>query len=432
MCGLVRAGLNDEQVLSVLTDEENAISEKPLEKRKALEWLIPQLSKARRQLARAIVRYRATKNGIVHLVEKKEEIAPVLLTNFNATIVAEHNRDDGSQDIRRTFVIEGELADGTKLPRIEVLAADFDHMKWMPEKWGWAPYIVPGRMHREHAAAAIRTLSTSPEVVTMHLHTGWRKINDRFVYLHGDGGIGAEGAVPGLLVDLPEGMRDFHLETPDDVIDDVRASLELSSLGDGAIGYPLLAGVYRSILGEFSAVTFSIFLEGGSGTSKSSISALAQAHFGRKWTTSHLPASWQNTENALERQAFLAKDAILVVDDFTPSGNQHIVSRLHATAERLLRGQGNSSGRQRLKADASFRPSFNPRGLIVASGEDVPEGKSLGARMLIVRVEPGDVSPELLSRLQIFAANGAFARATAGFVQWLADALTPALVGWRC
>ena len=34
----------------------------------------------------------------------------------------------------------------------------------------------------------------------------------------------------------------------------------------------------------------------------------------------HLPASWAATPNALEGLAFLAKDAVLVVDDFNPTG----------------------------------------------------------------------------------------------------------------
>lgn len=420
ICGMVRAGLRDEDILSVLTAEENAISEKPLEKKNALEWLIPQLSKARRSLARAVERYRATRDGIVVLTQQKGQTVPVALTNFNATIVAEHIRDDGSADVHRTFVIEGELANGTGLARIEVAASEFEQMKWVTEKWGSTPNTIPQRMHRDHVASAIRTLSGTPKVETIYLHTGWKQIDGQFVYLHADGGIGADGAVPGVLVDLPDGMKDYRLGAPKNVAVEIRSSLEMASLADGKIGYALLAGVYRSVLSEFLPVTFSIFLEGGSGAFKSSVTALAQAHFGNKWSTSHLPASWQNTENALERQAFLAKDALLIVDDFTPAGDRYTVNRLHASAERLLRGQGNLSGRQRLKADASFRPSFKPRGLIVSSGEDVPEGKSLGARMLIIDVEPGDISRQMLSRLQTLASDGMFARATAGFIQWLA------------
>lgn len=430
LCGLVKAGLSNDHVISILTDEAYAISEKPLERKRAVEWLVPQLTKVRQRIAAATQTYRATQNGIVMMVDKKGENVPVALTNFNASIVAEHIRDDGSNDILRTFVIEGELFNGKTLSTIEVPAADFEQMRWLTEKWGVAPTMIPQRMHRDHTASAIRALSTATCETRVYLHTGWKKVGSQYIYLHADGGIGRDGIVPGVCVDLPEGMKDFVLEEPIDAVAEARASLEIAALGRGTIGYSLLASIYRSVLCEFLPATFSVFLEGGSGSFKSTVSALAQGHFGRNWATSRLPANWASTENALERQAFLAKDALLVVDDFTPSGNQHSVSRLHAAAERLLRGQGNQSGRQRLKADSSFRSSFSPRGLIMSSGEDVPEGKSLGARLLIIRVEPGDIDREMLSRLQNFCAEGVFARATGGFVRWIssqASTLRPTL-----
>ena len=85
-----------------------------------------------------------------------------------------------------------------------------------------------------------------------------------------------------------------------------------------------------------------------------------------------LPASWSSTANALEAIAFAAKDALLTVDDFAPSGGQNDINRYHKEAERLFRGQGNSAGRLRMRADSSLRPEKAPRGMILATGEDIP------------------------------------------------------------
>src|SRR5207302_7544602 len=59
-------------------------------------------------------------------------------------------------------------------------------------------------------------------------------------------------------------------------------------------------------------------------------------------------------------------------------------------------------------------------GLIVSTGEEVPRGQSLRARMLIVELTKGDVDLGRLTACQGAARAGAYATALAGFVRWLA------------
>jgi hypothetical protein len=134
----------------------------------------------------------------------------------------------------------------------------------------------------------------------------------------------------------------------------------------------------------------------------------------------HLPGSWSSTANALEGLAFAAKDALLVVDDFAPAGSMADAERAHREADRILRAQGNRSGRQRMRADGSLRPAKPPRGLIVSTGEDVPRGQSLRARMLVLELAPGDVDWEALTACQKAAADGALARALSAFLCFVA------------
>src|SRR5262249_32492194 len=133
---------------------------------------------------------------------------------------------------------------------------------------------------------------------------------------------------------------------------------------------------------------------------------LVQAH----WGPTRVSTNWASTPNALERIAFLAKDAVLVVDDFAPRGTVYDIAKLHAAAERLLRGQANHAGRQRMNADASLRPEMYPRGLILATGEDVPSGHSLRARMVVVEIGKGDVDLGRLTQLQAAAEAGTLAQ----------------------
>src|SRR5262249_49471716 len=96
------------------------------------------------------------------------------------------------------------------------------------------------------------------------------------------------------------------------------------------------------------------------------------------------------------------------------------IDQWHAKAERVLRAQGNASGRQRCRADGTVRPDRPPRGLILISCEDLPRGESLRARNLALQVRRGDFAVSSLSPFQRDAAGGQYARAMAGFLRWLA------------
>jgi hypothetical protein len=191
----------------------------------------------------------------------------------------------------------------------------------------------------------------------------------------------------------------------------------LNSLAPDRINFPLLAMVFRAVLGNCD---FSGHLAGPTGVFKSELATLCQQHYGTGLDSRNLPGSWSSTGNSLEGLAFAAKDALLVVDDFAPTGSATEVQRYHREADRLLRAQGNHAGRGRMRYDGSLRAAKPPRGLILSTGEEVPRGQSLRARLLTLEVSPGDVSTERLTACQRDAAAGLYAQTLAGFVRWLA------------
>src|SRR5262249_57657499 len=156
------------------------------------------------------------------------------------------------------------------------------------------------------------------------------------------------------------------------------------------------------------------------GTYNTETPALIHPHFGAGMDARPLPANWSSTGNALEGLAFAAKDAVLVVDDFCPRGSHADEQRYHKEADRLFRGQGNRSGRQRMRHDGSLRHTKMPRGLIISTGEDVPRGQSLRARLVILEVARGDIDRDRLTACQQDAAAGLYALAMAGFLCWVA------------
>src|SRR5439155_24827372 len=127
--------------------------------------------------------------------------------------------------------------------------------------------------------------------------------------------------------------------------------------------------------------------------------------------------NWTSTANALEALAFLAKDVLLVIDDFKPGGSKAEIDQLHAKADRVLRAQGNNSARQRCWADGTVRADRPPRGLVVMTGEDQVRGESLRARQLPLLVRKGDLDVRSLTPYQQDAAAGKYAAALAGFLR---------------
>jgi hypothetical protein len=317
-------------------------------------------------------------------------------------------------------LIEGALQDGTPLPRIEVPAGEFPFMRWPVAHWGTRAVVMAGVGTADHLRTALQLLSGNPPRRTVYAHTGWREEGDRWVYLHAGGAIGADGVENDIAVSLPEPLLGYRLPTPptgSDLADAIRASLRLVDLAPDRIMVPILAAVYRSVLGP---VDCAVHLAGASGNGKSELAALAQQHYGAEMDRTHLPASWASTGNALEAVAFAAKDALLVVDDFAPTGSTADIQRMHREADRLLRAQGNHAGRVRMRADATLRPSRPPRGMILSTGEDVPRGQSLRARLSVIEIEPGDMPLSRLTPFQTDAAAGRYAKALAGYVRWLA------------
>ncbi len=254
--------------------------------------------------------YKVAGGRIVRVVSTKDGCVESALCNFSARIVSETVTDDGAE--RSIFLaVEGQLADGAPLPPCEVPADQFGRMEWIIPAWGTRAVVAAGPGARDHLRAAVQSLSAGVPRRDVFSHTGWRKIGGAWAYLHGGGGIGANGAVAGIETRLPDSLCRFVLPPPpngEELRRAVRASLAILNAAPPRIGWPLLAAVFRAPLG---ACDCSLFLCGPTGVGKSELSAIAQQHYGAGMTRDHLPGSWSATANSLEGQAFILKDSVL-------------------------------------------------------------------------------------------------------------------------
>jgi hypothetical protein len=359
--------------------------------------------------------FRSTPEGLFRVTTKGERMTQVQLTNYQAAITANIRLDDGVETSRE-FEVGAELL-GRKF-RFTIAAMEFAGMDWPIERMGSSAITFPNQ--RDYARTAIQALSIAAEERCIYTHTGWRKLDGQWAYLHAGGAIGGAGVVPSVNVRLSGAMRRYDLGPlfrHDALASATRASLRLVALGPPPISFPLLAATCRAVFGE---ADFATHLAGETGAFKSELAALHQQHFGAAMNRVNLPGAWSSTGNALEAQAFYAKDALLVVDDFAPQGSGTDVARYHSAADRVFRAAGNHAGRSRLDSTAKLREPKPPRALILSTGEEIPRGQSVRARLLILELPKGGIAPDKLTECQNDAGAGLYAAAMSGFVRWLA------------
>ena len=359
--------------------------------------------------------FQSRPEGMFRVTTKGEQSSQVQLTSYKASIVTSIRLDDGVES-KSEFEIESELMG--RAYRCTIPAAEFAGMDWPIKMMGPAAITYPTQ--REYARTAIQSFSLAAEERCIYTHTGWRQLNGRWCYLHAGGAIAEGGSIKNVEVRMGGSLAQYQLrlpENPDALAVAVRASLCLVELGPPCVSFPLLAAVYRAVLGE---ADFAVHLAGETGTFKSALAALHQQHFGSGMDRLHLPGSWSSTANALEILAFHAKDAVLVVDDFAPQGSATDVARYHAAADRIFRAAGNRAGRGRLDSTASLRGVKPPRALILSTGEEIPRGHSVRARLLILEIASGSIKSGALSECQGNAQAGLYSEAMAGFLKWIA------------
>jgi hypothetical protein len=361
--------------------------------------------------------YQETEHGIVLMASS----GPKRLTNFTARITAEIVRDDGVEAARH---LELDATVRGKRTPIELSTQDFREMNWAIDRLGCGAIVYPGSGTRDHARAAIQLLSTNIQKRVIYTHLGWRDLGEQgWVYLHANeaiGPIGQVGPLPGIEVVVQGELRRFALPEPlqqEPLRQAIRASLQILELGPKSLTTPLYAAIFAPLMGH---PDFTVFLTGKTGTFKTQMAALAQQHYGAGMDGLHLPGSWLSTANALQGLAFLANNTLLVIDDFAPGGSHTDIQRLHHQADTLLRGQGNGSGRQRMRQDTSLRSTKPSRCLMLCTGEDIPKGHSLRARMVVLEVHEGDINPDSLTLCQADASAGQYAAVIASYVAWLA------------
>lgn len=352
----------------------------------------------------------------------------IRLANFTARIVEENLIDDGAeQSLFYTIAgkIEGNGMSATAdkhqstLQKIEIPAAQFAGMSW-PHRCGSRAILEPGRSIADSVRHAIQIASADAGRKTHFGHTGWRQINGSWAYLHAGGAVGAEH----VSVRLPHEYQRFRLPAlPENEAEAIQISLSFLDIGKHEITLPLLAYTFiapmTTILSKMP--NFSCYLFGVSGSFKTTVAALCLSHFGDFSSINELP-NFNDTAGSIEKRAFRMKDALFLLDDYTPSHGRQQQQRKEDIAQAAIRAFANRTGRARLRSDASEMTRTYPRGMLLATGEESPSLQSTLARLLTIELSRTDIDKAKLTLLQGQAHR--LPHAMTSYLLWIRDNMT--------
>ena len=180
---------------------------------------------------------------------------------------------------------------------------------------------------------------------------------------------------------------------------------------------PLVASVFLAPLASILEPDFTLWMHGLTGSLKSELATLAERHFG-DFSRKSLPCSWTSTDNAIEHRLAMLKDVLVVIDDYAPHGDARAEADQARKAQRVLRNVGNRAARGRMRSDLTGRPDRPPRGLPLCTGEMLPPGASILARLVQVEVDRDRLNLPAVTAMQ--ENGGRLAHSMRGFIEWLA------------
>ena len=321
-------------------------------------------------------------------------------------------RDDGAEQATE-YVISAKDPTGRPMRDAHVLGGKaFKTLDWAAEAWTcWGNVRQDIRRAESRIVDALnRAAQQRCEHRSVYVHTGMREIDGQTAYLHGGGAIGAQGAG----VELDGALAGYRIEDGGHSREDaaIAERILLDSMPPHLI-YPLLAQAYLApVFSVMEALhqppSYVVYIVGASNAGKSTVAGYVQAHFGDFYNR-RFPANFNDTVNSVREKLFLAKDALVVVDDYRRSEDARRSGGMDAVADNVISAVADRADRGRLTADkktAAARPS---RCTCVMTGEDVPRvSMSRLMRLYRIDVEPGEIYRDVrtLDEFRKCAADG--------------------------
>lgn len=173
-----------------------------------------------------------------------------------------------------------------------------------------------------------------------------------------------------------------------------------------SITAPLIATAFLGILfrlfteAEISP-QFAVFIYGASGTMKTSFSKVLFTFFNTDdIQRNKIVSSFKDTVTSYEMRFRESRDSVLLLDDYHPSVDVKNKKAMEVKAEDMIRFVGDGIGKNRSNASLEDVKGNRPEGMLVITGEETLGTNSTLLRTLFIRIQKGDIIPEVLSIFQ--------------------------------
>jgi hypothetical protein len=340
------------------------------------------------------------------------------ISNFLATITKEIIHHNGINTEKFLEIdIEGYKNKIHYKDILTIKASEFDGLKWVTNNY--APWAIIEPEMNKYVKHAIQYCSNGVQRETVYIHTGWVHDKDGYFYLTSNGAIGRDN----IKVDFKNHVPEIYSLpiTPEEEKEALKASFELTQIGKEDIVYPLWVYIYLSSLTTIISPipNFILYLYGKTGTFKTELSHLALSHFGEysKFKQGFGDCGFSDTEAAIQARGFYLKDTLLLLDDYCPTKKQNISDSMNKILHKMIRIYSNRNSRKRQNVDMSNKITFDPRGMLIITGEDSTEIESSVARLLELDIKRSDIDIKKLSLLQKKA--HLFPHAMSSFINYL-------------
>lgn len=299
--------------------------------------------------------------------------------------------------VRRNYRMSGDIAVTLK----EILS------QTPTLKFGAACRIYLGKGYKSRYSEAMQIQCENAPRSTLYQRTGYAVIDGQRVFLNGENSVTAEGLTNKYNVAFSGQLSNYRFtaekhESRFDTLLKLLPSTAPQKLIYAGLGLSFLTPLNALLREDGIEPCFILYFTGKTGTRKTTMAKLFLNFFGSFDNGTAPPAGFRDTPNAVEKKFALTDSTLVLLDDRIPSTTPKVKAQMETMEQSVARQIGDRSGRARMNADGSLKPTYRPNcNLIITAEESFSNvGESAIARSISVELKPGDIELTALTEVQ--------------------------------
>lgn len=303
-------------------------------------------------------------------------------------------KDDGVYK-EKIYLIEC-VRNNTDKKTIVLTAYDLNNYDWIKVKLGVKYNVFKDQNAYKYFDMYLSFIFEEINEEIEYCQVGWRKISNKYVYLHAGGAIGSNDP-------LIRGSKDKLIKSLNiNQLDSLKHSLTLTNISkNDEKAIMMFVYAHLAVVKELFSLAgvepkFVLWIYGLTGSMKTSVAKIFFNLFNRD-DLSKITATFKDTQASLELKSFEYKDSVLLVDDYHPVVVSSEKKEMQSKASNILRMYGDGISKGRSNKYMQKQAEYPPRGLCVITGEDFIGGESTISRYIGIEVNREEFNEKILS-----------------------------------